>query len=163
VLRVHRVFAADLNRNRVQIEAAYTAPRVLVSIGGTTPVSVGVAVIEESVSLTLANPEPWPIKVRLYGTRASMIRRFAGHISCNHRRIGAHERAINPSHASDLSMAVGSPCIGVCKFDGKTGFCVGCTRTKVECRQWKKLKDKTRTKIIGKSVKREAKLKKARR
>ncbi|MFT4435695.1 DUF1289 domain-containing protein [Caballeronia sp. 15715] len=57
-------------------------------------------------------------------------------------------------------MAVESPCINICKFDSKTGLCVGCLRTKDECKQWKKLKNKTRTKIIGQRPKREAKLKK---
>ncbi|WP_303980584.1 DUF1289 domain-containing protein [Dongia mobilis] len=31
-----------------------------------------------------------------------------------------------------------SPCIDVCKFDGRTGWCVACGRTKDECRGWKK-------------------------
>lgn len=57
-------------------------------------------------------------------------------------------------------MAVESPCINICKFDGKTGLCVGCLRTKDECKQWKKLKNKTRTKIIDERPKRAAKLKK---
>ncbi|QIE29016.1 hypothetical protein SBC1_71180 (plasmid) [Caballeronia sp. SBC1] len=57
-------------------------------------------------------------------------------------------------------MAVESPCINVCKFDGKTGLCIGCLRTKDECKQWKKLKNKTRTKIIDERPKRAAKLKK---
>jgi uncharacterized protein len=60
-------------------------------------------------------------------------------------------------------MATESPCINICKFDGKTGLCIGCLRTKDECKQWKKLKNKTRTKIIDERPKREAKLKKARR
>jgi uncharacterized protein len=58
-------------------------------------------------------------------------------------------------------MAVESPCINICKFDGKTGLCIGCLRTRDECKQWKKLKNKTRTKIIDQRSKREAKLKKA--
>jgi len=58
-------------------------------------------------------------------------------------------------------MAVESPCINICKFDGTTGLCVGCLRTKDECKQWKKLKNKTRTKIIDDRPKRAAKLKKA--
>jgi predicted Fe-S protein YdhL (DUF1289 family) len=59
-------------------------------------------------------------------------------------------------------MATESPCINICKFDGKTGLCIGCLRTKDECKQWKKLKNKTRTKIIDERPEREAKLKKAR-
>jgi predicted Fe-S protein YdhL (DUF1289 family) len=31
-----------------------------------------------------------------------------------------------------------SPCIGVCRFDGRTGWCVACARTLAECREWKK-------------------------
>jgi uncharacterized protein len=58
-------------------------------------------------------------------------------------------------------MAVESPCINICKFDGKTGLCMGCLRTRDECKQWKKLKNKTRTKIIDERSKRAAKLKKA--
>ena len=41
-------------------------------------------------------------------------------------------------------MAVESPCISICKFDEKTGFCIGCLRTKDECKRWKKMKDKHR-------------------
>jgi len=33
-----------------------------------------------------------------------------------------------------------SPCIDICKFDKKTGWCLGCGRTKDECRKWKKAK-----------------------
>jgi predicted Fe-S protein YdhL (DUF1289 family) len=59
-------------------------------------------------------------------------------------------------------MAVDSPCIGVCKFDEKTDLCIACMRTKDECKQWKKLKNKARLEIVGKFAKRKAKLKKAR-
>jgi len=64
-------------------------------------------------------------------------------------------------HGKDI-MAVDSPCISICKFDEKTGFCVGCLRTKDECRQWKKMKDKHRIRIIDDRPKRKAKLKKRR-
>jgi len=33
---------------------------------------------------------------------------------------------------------VKSPCIDVCVFDGRTGWCIGCGRTREECRAWKK-------------------------
>ena len=33
-----------------------------------------------------------------------------------------------------------SPCIDICKFTGKNGWCLGCGRTKIEARKWKKLK-----------------------
>ncbi|MDR5882213.1 DUF1289 domain-containing protein [Caballeronia sp. LZ032] len=57
-------------------------------------------------------------------------------------------------------MAVESPCIDICKFDDKTGFCIGCMRTKDECKQWKKMKDKHRVRIIDEQPQRKAKLKK---
>lgn len=31
-----------------------------------------------------------------------------------------------------------SPCVNVCRFDGRTGWCVACGRTLGECREWKK-------------------------
>lgn len=31
-----------------------------------------------------------------------------------------------------------SPCKNVCRFDGRTGWCVACARTLGECREWKK-------------------------
>jgi predicted Fe-S protein YdhL (DUF1289 family) len=31
-----------------------------------------------------------------------------------------------------------SPCIDVCRFDSRTGWCIGCGRTLAECRLWKK-------------------------
>ncbi len=31
-----------------------------------------------------------------------------------------------------------SPCISICRFDGRTGWCVACARTLPECREWKK-------------------------
>ena len=33
-----------------------------------------------------------------------------------------------------------SPCINICKFMGKNGWCLGCGRTKIEARKWKNLK-----------------------
>ncbi len=33
-----------------------------------------------------------------------------------------------------------SPCIDVCKFTEKNGWCLGCGRTKEEAGKWKKLK-----------------------
>ena len=33
-----------------------------------------------------------------------------------------------------------SPCLDICIFDGKTGWCIGCGRTLTECRLWKKAK-----------------------
>ncbi|NKJ50068.1 DUF1289 domain-containing protein [Burkholderia sp. SG-MS1] len=57
-------------------------------------------------------------------------------------------------------MSVASPCIDICKFDSKTGFCIGCMRTRDECKSWKKMKDKHRRKIIEDRPRREHKLKK---
>ncbi|HVE05713.1 MAG TPA: DUF1289 domain-containing protein [Paraburkholderia sp.] len=57
-------------------------------------------------------------------------------------------------------MSVKSPCIDICKFDGKTGYCVGCMRTRDECKSWKKMKDKQRRKVIDDSPRRAATLKK---
>jgi hypothetical protein len=36
-----------------------------------------------------------------------------------------------------MAKSVKSPCIDICKFDGATGWCVGCGRTLPECREWK--------------------------
>lgn len=33
---------------------------------------------------------------------------------------------------------IASPCIGVCKIDRASGFCVGCARTPAEIRRWKR-------------------------
>jgi predicted Fe-S protein YdhL (DUF1289 family) len=30
------------------------------------------------------------------------------------------------------------PCVSVCRFDGRTGWCLACARTLGECREWKK-------------------------
>jgi uncharacterized protein len=57
-------------------------------------------------------------------------------------------------------MAVESPCIKICEFDKKTGLCIGCLRTKDECKQWKKMKDKHRARIIDERPKRKEKLRK---
>ncbi|WP_429302078.1 DUF1289 domain-containing protein [Paraburkholderia sp. GAS199] len=57
-------------------------------------------------------------------------------------------------------MSVDSPCIDICKFDSKTGFCIGCMRTRDECKSWKKMKDKHRRKIIEDRSRREHKLNK---
>jgi uncharacterized protein len=57
-------------------------------------------------------------------------------------------------------MSVESPCISICKFDEKTGLCIGCLRTRDECKKWKKLKDKQRLRILDQRPKRKAALKK---
>ena len=44
-----------------------------------------------------------------------------------------------------------SPCVNVCKFSGLNGWCLGCGRTKKECRNWKKIK-KYERKILKKTL-----------
>ncbi|USX11040.1 DUF1289 domain-containing protein [Paraburkholderia fungorum] len=56
-------------------------------------------------------------------------------------------------------MAVRSPCIDVCSFDGKTGFCAGCFRTLDEVRGWKKMTDHRRHQVINDRPRRQARLK----
>ncbi|WP_429254474.1 DUF1289 domain-containing protein [Paraburkholderia sp. GAS334] len=55
-------------------------------------------------------------------------------------------------------MTAKSPCVDICRFDGKTGLCIGCLRTRDECKGWKTMKDKHRRKIIDDRPRRESKL-----
>ncbi|CAI8695285.1 MULTISPECIES: DUF1289 domain-containing protein [Burkholderia] len=55
-------------------------------------------------------------------------------------------------------MAVKSPCIDVCSFDGRTGYCVACLRTRDEARAWKKMTDHRRHQIVNDRARRQAKL-----
>ncbi|WP_341317397.1 DUF1289 domain-containing protein [Paraburkholderia sp. IMGN_8] len=55
-------------------------------------------------------------------------------------------------------MAVKSPCIDVCAFDGKSKLCVGCFRTLDEIRGWKKMTDHRRHQVINDRARRQAKL-----
>lgn len=55
-------------------------------------------------------------------------------------------------------MSIKSPCIDICKFDGKTGLCIGCLRTRDECKEWKKMKNKHRQKVIDDRPRRASKL-----
>lgn len=55
-------------------------------------------------------------------------------------------------------MAVQSPCVSLCHFDGRTGFCTGCLRTLEEARAWKKIGDPARHRIINDRTRRESKL-----
>jgi predicted Fe-S protein YdhL (DUF1289 family) len=55
-------------------------------------------------------------------------------------------------------MAVKSPCIDVCAFDGKTKLCVRRFRTLDEIRAWKKLTDHRRHHVINDRARRPAKL-----
>jgi len=51
-----------------------------------------------------------------------------------------------------------SPCVEVCSFDGKTGWCRACGRTKPECRGWKKAQPHQQRKIAADLPRRLAKL-----
>jgi predicted Fe-S protein YdhL (DUF1289 family) len=46
---------------------------------------------------------------------------------------------------------VKSPCVNVCRFDGRTGWCVGCGRTLRECCEWKKA-PRPRLLVISKAL-----------
>jgi uncharacterized protein len=41
-----------------------------------------------------------------------------------------------------------NPCIAVCEFDGRTGWCLGCGRTIPEIREWRKLTPYRRTALL---------------
>ncbi len=43
---------------------------------------------------------------------------------------------------------VTSPCIGICKLDQKSGFCIGCKRTIEEIGRWAMLDDPERQVVI---------------
>jgi predicted Fe-S protein YdhL (DUF1289 family) len=49
-------------------------------------------------------------------------------------------RLMNPPSAS----AVPSPCVGVCRMNGATGWCEGCLRTIDEIALWSQLIDRDR-------------------
>ena len=40
-----------------------------------------------------------------------------------------------------------SPCIDICQFSGKNGWCRGCGRTRDEARKWKSIKPFAKTAI----------------
>ena len=41
-----------------------------------------------------------------------------------------------------------SPCIDICQFSRKTGWCRGCGRTRDEARRWKSIKPFAKTAIL---------------
>ena len=41
-----------------------------------------------------------------------------------------------------------SPCTGYCRFDPATGWCLGCGRSRPDCRDWKR-RPETRRNILG--------------
>jgi len=55
-------------------------------------------------------------------------------------------------------MGTKNPCIDICKFDKKTELCIGCLRTRAECKDWKKMKEHKRIEILDERQKRAAKL-----
>ncbi|BCQ55462.1 DUF1289 domain-containing protein [Burkholderia gladioli] len=55
-------------------------------------------------------------------------------------------------------MAVKSPCVEICRFDGKTGLCIGCLRTREEIRGWNKMTDHRRHQVINERARRQARL-----
>ncbi|MEX3938621.1 DUF1289 domain-containing protein [Paraburkholderia sp. BR10937] len=55
-------------------------------------------------------------------------------------------------------MAVKSPCVDVCAFDGETGLCIGCFRTREEIGNWKKMTDHRRHQVVNDRPRRQAKL-----
>ncbi|AEA63067.1 DUF1289 domain-containing protein [Burkholderia gladioli] len=55
-------------------------------------------------------------------------------------------------------MAVKSPCVEICRFDGKTGLCIGCLRTREEIRGWNKMTDHRRHQVVNEKSQRQAKL-----
>ena len=42
------------------------------------------------------------------------------------------------------------PCIGVCRWDGRSGWCVGCGRTVPEIKAWRKLSPYRRSALLRK-------------
>ncbi|MBN9554461.1 MAG: DUF1289 domain-containing protein [Alphaproteobacteria bacterium] len=51
-----------------------------------------------------------------------------------------------------------SPCVGICRFDGRTGWCRGCGRTTGEIRDWKRAQPHQRRRIDSDLPRRLAKL-----
>lgn len=41
-------------------------------------------------------------------------------------------------------MSSDDPCVDVCRFDGRTGWCRGCGRTLLEIRTWRKMQPRAR-------------------
>ncbi|WOJ91173.1 DUF1289 domain-containing protein [Methylocapsa polymorpha] len=55
-------------------------------------------------------------------------------------------------------MTVQSPCIDICQIDGKTGWCVGCLRTREEIRGWRTMTDHRGCQILAERQRRESKV-----
>ena len=65
---------------------------------------------------------------------------------------------VQPSRAVTCVIAVKSPCIDVCAFNGKTQLCVGCFQTLDEIRGWNKMTDHRRHQVINRRTRRQAKV-----
>jgi predicted Fe-S protein YdhL (DUF1289 family) len=50
---------------------------------------------------------------------------------------------------------VKNPCIDICKLDKKSGFCIGCLRTRAEIKSWKTLTKSERRAVLGEIAGRE--------
>lgn len=51
--------------------------------------------------------------------------------------------------APDPEAPVTSPCIGVCRIDPETGWCVGCVRSLDEIAAWGSLDDRMRREVLA--------------
>jgi predicted Fe-S protein YdhL (DUF1289 family) len=54
-----------------------------------------------------------------------------------------------------------SPCINVCTFLGPSSYCLGCGRTRKECRDWNTMKSYARAKLQTELKKRMLRIKNA--
>jgi len=52
-----------------------------------------------------------------------------------------------------------SPCIDVCIFESQRGWCLGCGRTRAECRAWKAMPRREQQALLAKLSKRLRELK----
>lgn len=52
-----------------------------------------------------------------------------------------------------------SPCIDQCEFSGPKGWCLGCGRTRQECKGWKSLKPYARNNLYNELRRRMARMK----
>lgn len=51
-----------------------------------------------------------------------------------------------------------SPCVGVCRLDAETGWCIACLRSGDEIRRWITMTDQERRDILGDRARRLARL-----
>jgi uncharacterized protein len=60
-----------------------------------------------------------------------------------------------------VKSATPSPCIDICRFDGASGWCVGCGRTLEEARRWRKLTPFVKKRALDELPRRLRRLRKA--